>query len=118
MESTLNAPNILDSIQVAMKAQTAEWVEVCNRFCKWERQEVMLVDPSPQTQACHRRSLEFLLKGTESMLALVSEPNFVYPELQDDLKEIHIRLKESWSIIYNPMSEEEARQILAKAFPE
>jgi hypothetical protein len=117
MEAVLNAPQLHDSIPTAMKTQIAEWVAECERFLQWERAEMLLTEPTLETQACHRRSLEFLLKATQSMLELVSEPNLFDAQFHKELTALHARLAESWELFYNRISAEQARNILDKAFP-
>jgi len=118
METSTEPSNIFDSIQGTLRVQNAGWTEECNRFLLWERQEMILKDPSPATKACHRRSLEFLLKMTDNMQKAVSEPELFEAKLQSNLAVLHQRLLVSWEKFYNPMPEEEADRILARIFPE
>ena len=92
------------------------WINDCNEFRRWEREEILRKEPSPETIAEHgKKSQLFILSGRllqGLMTSFDSRP--LRPEVDGKLRQ----LEETWDMVHNPMSDQEAEAILQKAFPD
>ena len=81
----------------------------CDAFFAWERERMLLGDPNEDERREHRQLLQLISKVTKLLLKV--QPG-------RSLELLKIRIDDSWGMFYSPMSEGEAKAILAKAFPE
>jgi hypothetical protein len=95
-----------------------EWSGSCGRFLNWEREHLILREPSAQDLAEHKQALRWLLQITRFYHATVSDPEF--PD-RSAVKELHgrlLQLESSWRMFHEAMPEAEAEELLAEVFPD
>jgi hypothetical protein len=112
---------MLERILAVSVAQVERWMDVCYLFREWERKEMIIGEPTPETQREHRKALATLLKSTRLMLAMGSDPEAFDAEIYSKLSCLHEQLEHSWDMFYNPPTPQEAQEaeaMLAKVFPE
>jgi len=93
------------------------WMERCEKFLQWQRKSFIDSDPTVEELAEHGKRLNMLVRFTLHVYAQAADPDAPKP---DALRLIAGRLKqlEDWrSVIHNPLSEQQADAILARAFP-
>jgi hypothetical protein len=98
--------------------QGRRWGEAISRFRQWERQRILIEDPTPEEQKQHREALKWFLRGSRVLFALLSDPEFPDRQALAWIESQIWLLEESWKMVYEPISEEQADRILAQAFPE
>ncbi len=112
--SVINLPNLEQS---AIE-YTRGWTDACGAFLAWERQHLLLGNPSEDEKEVHRRSLEALLRGTRILYGLIADPNFRDRSLLKEIRGRLWQLEHSWGMFYdNPMTEQEADKLLEEYFP-
>ena len=112
--SVINLPNLEQS---AIE-YTRRWTDACGAFLAWERQRLLLADPSEEEKEVHRRSLEALLRGTRILYGLIADPNFRDRSLLKEVRGRLWQLEHSWGMFYdNAMRQEEADKLLEQYFP-
>jgi len=95
------------------------WMEACDGFRAWERQEILLSEPSAKTLAQYRDALKWMLRLTRLLDAQVNDPDF--PPGRQFAREVKgrlIQLQYSWEALNNPMSPKEADRLVAQYFPD
>jgi hypothetical protein len=94
------------------------WVDGCNNFLHWERQEVIEKSAGPAVLAIHRQNLRVILHFGRMLHTEVADPgselNRFAPEIAGKL----LQLESSWEMIHNPMPDGEADELLQKHFPD
>jgi hypothetical protein len=120
MEAAVAHPDIQETDWLSNLANEhiTQWLETCDRFRKWERAKILHEEPPPELLAAHKRALRFLIANTRMMLSSISDPEVYDTRLFKQLEVTLWLLNESWEMVYNPMPEEEAKELLAKVFPE
>jgi hypothetical protein len=94
------------------------WIRDCNAFRRWERTEVILKTPDLNTVAEHaKRSQLFILSG-RLLQGLMTSPDYPAREFRAEVDGKVRQLEETWDMIHNSMSDQEAETILQKAFPD
>ena len=117
METVLSAPEP-ESISAGFTRRlVGDWVNSCNEFLRWQRQEVIERKPTPKKLAEHREALKVMLRLGRSFHAQVSDPDFPVPSLAADVAGKLRQLEKSWEMIHHPMPDAEADAILQQAFP-
>ena len=112
--SGINLPNL----EQWAGEYTHRWSEACGAFLAWEREHLLLGDPTDEEEAIHRRGLEALLRGTRILYGLIADPNFRDRSLLRELRGRLWQLEHSWGMFYdNPMTKEEAGKLLEEYFP-
>jgi len=95
------------------------WMEACDGFCAWERQEIFLSEPSKETLAHYREALKWILRLTRLLNAEVNDPEFpAGRQFAPQIKGRLVQLQYSWEALNNPMTEEEAQKLIAQHFPD
>ena len=94
------------------------WVNSCNDFLQWQRQELIEHKPSPEKLSEHRETLKLMLRLGHSFHAQVSDPDFPQRQLGPEVAGKLRQLEKSWEMIQNPMKDAEADAILQQAFPD
>jgi hypothetical protein len=95
-----------------------EWSGSCGRFLAWEREHLILREPSAQDLAEHKQALRWLLQVTRHYHAAVSDPEF--PD-RSAVKELHgrlLQLESSWRMFHEPIPKKQAEKLLAEVFPD
>src|SRR5712671_6885928 len=67
------------------------WMKACDAFLKWERENFIEREPSPEELSDHSTALKLMLRLTLLLHAQVADPDFPAPEF---LPEISGRLKQ------------------------
>jgi hypothetical protein len=95
-----------------------EWSAGCGRFLKWERDHMIIREPSAQELAEHKKVLRWLLSATKLFHASVSDPEFPERSLAKELQGRLTQLEQSWRMFHEGMPKEEAEKLLAEVFPD
>ncbi len=96
-----------------------DWSGGCGRFLQWERDCLLLREPSPKERKEHKVALTWLLRLTRLLHAAVSEPDFPDRSASKELRGRLRQLQDSWQMFYeNPLTEGEANKLLAELFPD
>jgi len=93
------------------------WAERCEQFLSWQRKNFIQREASAQELAEHSKRLSLMLRFTLHVYSLAADPDSPRPEA---IRAIAGRLKqlENWrTVIHDSLTEEEANEILARAFP-
>jgi len=107
--SVINLPNL----EQLAGEYIHRWSDACGAFLVWERQRLLLSEPSEEEKQTHRRALEALLRGTRILYGLIADPHFRDRTLLKELRGRLWQLEHSWGMFYdNPMTEEEADKLL------
>lgn len=94
------------------------WMERCENFLRWQRKNFVDRDASEEELAEHSKWLNVMVRFTLHVYAQAADPDAPKPEA---LRVIAGRLKqlESWrTVIHNSLTEKQADEILARAFPD
>ncbi len=94
------------------------WVQNCNDFRRWEREELVLKEPSPRIVAEHAKKSQLFILTARFLQGLMADADYSARELRTEVDGKVRQLEETWGMIHNPMSDEEASAILQKAFPD
>ena len=105
------------SLQALTRQMVRMAVSACHAFLDWERGEMMRAEPTPQTQAQHRRTLLRLLRLMRRLHAEATEPEYPDRTAAAEVEAVLWKLNQSWETFYNPMPEAEAEKILRDCFP-
>jgi len=92
------------------------WIQDCNEFRRWEREELVLKDPSPDTVTAHGKRSQLFILTARFLQGLMANANYSARELRAEVEGKVRQLEETWDMIHNPMRDEEASAILQKAF--
>jgi len=88
-----------------------------DQFFKWERERILIGDPTPAEQEQHRRTLKLFLQLMGLFQFATRDPDFPDRALKELIGTQLSRLEQSWEMVYNPMPEEEAKKLLTEVFP-
>jgi len=94
------------------------WTQNCNEFRRWELEELVLKEPSPRTVAEHGKKSQLFILTARFLQGLIADADYSVRELRMEVDGKVRQLEETWGMIHNPMSDEEASAILQKAFPD
>ena len=97
--------------------QVLQWCDVLDQFIQWQSQCMLRTSPSAQQQEDHRQGLKWLLRLTNLIHSVASDPEFPVKSLLALLEAQMCQLEESWELFYNRLPEAEAEKILSAAFP-
>ena len=98
--------------------QTLElWVTFCNEFRRRERQEIIEQKPSPKRLAEHEKDLKLMIRSAQTLLSLVSDPDFPERQFIPEISGKLLQLRSSLEMLQNPMTEVEADALIQKFFP-
>jgi hypothetical protein len=95
-----------------------EWSALCQRFLDWQRHEILQREPSPEKREQHRAGLKWLLRFAKAVYFTASDPDYPDRRVANELKGRLLQLEHSWRMVYEPMPEAEADQLLKEVFPE
>ena len=91
--------------------------EECDRFIKWQYNEIIKGAPSAEKQEWHRRELKWTLRTAKLLECVASDPDSSSPSALALLRAKLWQLERSWKMLYEPMPEEEGNRILSEVFP-
>jgi hypothetical protein len=104
------------------RAQSCQRVlDVCYRFRKWERDAMLLGDPSPETINWHRETLSAMIKEIDLITAFSAHPDSYEHPFHRKFVALDGQLRISWNMFHNPLPKEESERldkIFAEKFPE
>jgi hypothetical protein len=112
---------IADIVMDSALERIQRWIDLCYQFRKWEREAIILGNPSPEDVAKHKKALATILKSTRFMLTIASDPESFDSDLYSKLSILHDQLQHSWQMLYHPPTSEESSRneaLLAELFPE
>jgi hypothetical protein len=99
------------------KDQTHKWLQICDRFLDWERDNILLGNPDEKTLNEHKEALQMLLRYTRLLVAQQTGPEFQH--VADNIKMRLRQFEDSWGMFHDKsMSKDEAEQVLEQIFPE
>jgi len=94
------------------------WTDRCEKFLEWQRRNFIDRDASKEELVEHAKRLNILVRFTLHVYAQAADPD---APRTDAVRTLAGRLKqfEDWrAVIHNPLTEQEADAILARAFPD
>jgi hypothetical protein len=97
-------------------AQVHKWSAMCGEFLAWEREHVLLAEPTQKAREEHRQSLKWLLLLTRVLHSMVLDPDFPDRSLASELHGRLLQLECSWKMIFEAMPEPEAVKLLKENF--
>ena len=95
-----------------------QFCDECDRFIKWQYQEIIRGDPSTEQQESHRRELQWALRTAKLLECVASDPDSASRSAVALLRAKVWQLERSWKMLYDPIPEEEAAGILREVFPD
>ena len=101
--------NAFPDVEAYNAQQIDNFMEMADAFFRWERERMLLGDPTPEEQKDHREILTLLTKLVNWMMRIDSS--------NDRMKMLKIRLGDSEGMFYSTMTDEESAAILTRAFP-
>ena len=93
-----------------------EFCGECDRFIERQYREIIRGEPAAEQQETHRRELKWALRTAKLLECVASDPDTASPSIVALLKAKVWQLERSWRMLYEPMPEEEANQILREVF--
>src|SRR5438046_2490612 len=99
-----------------LAAHIQKWSAMCGQFLVWERQHMILAEPSEKEKVDHRQVLKWLLRLTRMMHSLIADPEFPDRSLVSELEGRVWQLERSWRMIYEAMEGPEAEKLLKETF--
>ena len=94
------------------------WVNACDTFRQWEREELIRKEPSPETLAKHKKLGSALIRTAHILQAVMEEPDYPAREFLSEVRGKLMQLEDARDMIHDPMSDKEADAILAEVFPD
>lgn len=94
------------------------WAEAVEQFRQWEDQEVLRKDPSPRDLARHRHESAWIIRATRHLQDMAMDPEFPVRERADEIAGRLAQLEATYMEIHDPMTDEQADEILRQAFPD
>jgi hypothetical protein len=95
-----------------------QWSMLCGRFLAWERQQMLMSEPSAKSKNEHRQSLKWLLRLTRLLHSMAADPEFPDRSLADELEGRLLQLESSRRMLYEAMPEAQAEKLMSEVFPE
>jgi hypothetical protein len=95
-----------------------EFCAECDRFIEWQYREIIRGEPSAEQTEKHRRDLKWALRTAKLLECVASDPDSASPSAMALLKAKIWQLERAWKMLYEPMPEEAANQILREVFPD
>jgi hypothetical protein len=95
-----------------------QWSTLCGRYLAWEREEMLIAEPSSKCKEEHRQSLKWLLRLTRLLHSLAADPEFPDKSLAEELEGRLLQLDSSWRMFYEAMPAQQAEKLLAEVFPQ
>ena len=95
-----------------------EFCAECDRFIEWQYREIIRGEPSAEQHEKHRRDLKWALRTAKLLECVASDPDSASPSALALLKAKVWQLERSWKMLYEPIPEAEANQILREVFPD
>jgi hypothetical protein len=95
-----------------------QWSMLRGRFLAWERQQMLMAEPTANKREQHRQCLKWLLRLTRLLHSMAADPEFPDRSLADELEGRLLQLESSWRMFYEVMPAEQAEQQLAEVFPQ
>ena len=108
----------LPNLESAARQNIDLWSSICQTFLEWQRQHMLLREPTPQEMEEHRHALEMLLRATRLVYSLASDPSFRDRSMAKELRGRSWQLERSWGMFYDAMPQQEASKLLAEVFPD
>jgi len=90
----------------------------CDRFIEWQYREIIRGEPSAEQREKHRRELKWALRTAKLLECVASDPDSASASALVLLKAKAWQLERSWKMLYEPIPEAEANQILREVFPD
>ena len=118
MEATMPTVVTADAEPNFIRSWVQTWVNACNGFRRWEREELILKKPSPQTVAEHGKKVQTFILTARFLQGLMANPDYPAREFRAEVDGKVRQLEETRDMIHDPMADDEADAILLKAFPD
>ena len=107
----------VETVERFAAEQIKQWFEAGDQFLKWERANMLMSVPSPETARQHRRALELLLRFIRAMCEEARAAD-VDRKAERGLSLRLRKLEGSWNMFYDPVGPTEAQAIRQQCFPD
>ncbi|PWU13849.1 MAG: hypothetical protein C5B50_18490 [Verrucomicrobia bacterium] len=101
----------------ALAPETERILEECANACKsflaWERQTILVGNPTSEEKEAHRRNLTWLLRITRLFHSVAKDPDYPDKSAVKWLEMWLWQLEQSWKTIYEPVEEQEFKRVMA-----
>jgi hypothetical protein len=95
-----------------------EFCAECDRFIEWQYREIIRGEPSSAQQEKHQHELKWVLRTAKLLECVASDPDSASAPALALLKAKVWQLERAWKLLYEPLPEDEANQILREVFPD
>src|SRR5260370_35324100 len=79
------------------------WIQNCNEFRRWEREELVLKEPSPRTVAEHGKKSQLFILTARFLPGLMAEPDYSPRDLPAERDGKVRRLQVTWRVIHDSL---------------
>ena len=93
------------------------WNVSCRQLIKWHRTNFLERAPTAEDRRGMERVLPWMLRTTRIIQGQLLDPQWPHPALARELEASLWQLQQVWEQTHNPMSADEADQVLAAVFP-
>jgi len=118
MEAATSKSQAADPKPNLIRRWVEVWINDCNEFRRWERDEIVRKEPSAEMIAEHAKKSQLFILSGRLLQGLMTSPDYPARELRPEVDRKVRQLEETWDMIHNPMNDREAEAILHKAFPD
>jgi hypothetical protein len=94
------------------------WAEAVEQFRHWEDQEILRKEPSPQDLGRHRHEGAWIIRATRHLQDMAMDPDFPLRERAEEIAGRLAQLEATFMEIHDPMTDQQADEILRQAFPD
>src|SRR2546423_14877000 len=88
------------------------WISTCTAFRQWEREELILKRPTPETLAEHANVIKTLIWTARMLQAMMADPDCATREFRSEIDGLLRQLEETSEMIHNPISDQECDALL------
>jgi hypothetical protein len=90
----------------------------CDQFIKKQYQEIIRGNPSGEIREQHQRELKWVLRTAKLLECVAADPDSCSSAIERLLRAKIWQLERTWKMLYDPITEKEADQVLAEVFPD
>src|SRR5438874_13397723 len=111
----IRGQNEISSVAEWTSAIVREWSRICGKFLQWERQHILLGNPSPKERVEHKEALTWMLRLTRLYHYAASDPQFPEKAMEKEMRGRLLQLEHSWTALCDQsMTRAEADKLLAE----
>jgi hypothetical protein len=105
-------------LREALISNIQRFCDECDQFIKRQYDEIIRGHPGAEIQEQHRRELKWVLRTAKLLECVAADPDSCSSTIERLLRAKVWQLERSWKMLYDPIAEKEADQILAELFPD